>query len=157
MCDAWLCADAAFPPLSTPPPWLLASWACVLATVSPAIDWAVAALPPLTTPPPGVEADSARWMWLALCLDMTTAAVTVAAVAVEDRGGNVPGNIQQQVQNTRHVQLHYKNKYTLQLCEIEDFVETHLCKLCVILRSRVLLGVCPHQGYRSATPLGTTV
>ena len=29
-------------------------------------------------------------------------------------------------------------------CEIEDFVETHLCKLCVILRSRVLLGVCPH-------------
>ena len=27
--------------------------------------------------------------------------------------------------------------------EIEDFVETHLCKLCVILRSRVLLGVCP--------------
>ena len=28
-------------------------------------------------------------------------------------------------------------------CEIEeDFVETHLCKLCVILRSRILLGVC---------------
>ena len=26
-------------------------------------------------------------------------------------------------------------------CEIEDFVETYLCKLCVILRSRVLLGV----------------
>ena len=26
-------------------------------------------------------------------------------------------------------------------CEIEHFVETHLCKLCVILRSRVLLGV----------------
>ena len=23
-------------------------------------------------------------------------------------------------------------------CEIEDFVETHICKLCVILRSRVL-------------------
>ena len=23
-------------------------------------------------------------------------------------------------------------------CEIEDFVETHLCKLCVILRSRAL-------------------
>ena len=42
-------------------------------------------------------------------------------------------------------------------CEIEDFVESHLCKLCVILRSRVLLGVCPHYGYRSATPLGTTV
>ena len=42
-------------------------------------------------------------------------------------------------------------------CEIEYFVETHLCKLCVILRSRVLRVVCPHQGYRSATPLATTV
>ena len=30
-------------------------------------------------------------------------------------------------------------------CEIEDFVETHhLCKLCVILRSRALRLVCPH-------------
>ena len=29
-------------------------------------------------------------------------------------------------------------------CEIEDFVETHICKLCVILRSRVLRGVCSH-------------
>ena len=29
-------------------------------------------------------------------------------------------------------------------CEIEDFVETHLCKLCVILRSRALRVVCPH-------------
>ena len=29
-------------------------------------------------------------------------------------------------------------------CEIEDFVETHLCKLCVILRSRVLRVVCPN-------------
>ena len=28
-------------------------------------------------------------------------------------------------------------------CEIEYFVETHLCKLCVILRSRVLRVVCP--------------
>ena len=27
-------------------------------------------------------------------------------------------------------------------CEVEDFVETHLCNLCVIIRSRVLLGVC---------------
>ena len=35
-------------------------------------------------------------------------------------------------------------------CEIEDFVETHLGKLCVILRSRVLRVVCPH---RSATSL----
>ena len=26
-------------------------------------------------------------------------------------------------------------------CEIEDFVETHLCKLCVILRSRYY-GLC---------------
>ena len=29
-------------------------------------------------------------------------------------------------------------------CDIEDFVETHLCKLCVILRSRALRVVCPH-------------
>ena len=28
-------------------------------------------------------------------------------------------------------------------CEIEDFVETNLCKLCVILRSRVLRVMCP--------------
>ena len=44
-----------------------------------------------------------------------------------------------------------------QLGDIEDFVETHICKLCVILRSRVLLGVCPHWGYRSAAPLGATL
>ena len=42
-------------------------------------------------------------------------------------------------------------------CEIEYFVETHLCLLCVILRSRVLRVVCLHYGYRSATPLATTV
>ena len=36
-------------------------------------------------------------------------------------------------------------------CEIEFCVETHLCKLCVIFRSRVLRVVCPHEGYRSAT------
>ena len=36
-------------------------------------------------------------------------------------------------------------------------METHHCKLCVMLRSRVLLDVCPHRGYRSATPLGTRV
>ena len=29
-------------------------------------------------------------------------------------------------------------------CEIEYFVETHLCKVCVILGSRVLRVVCPH-------------
>ena len=29
-------------------------------------------------------------------------------------------------------------------CEIEYFVEIHLCKLCAILRSRVLRVVCPH-------------
>ena len=32
---------------------------------------------------------------------------------------------------------YHKNK-THSSCEIEDFVETHTCKLCVILRSRVL-------------------
>ena len=34
--------------------------------------------------------------------------------------------------------------YVQSSCDIEDFVETHFCKLGVILRSRVLLGVCPH-------------
>ena len=28
-------------------------------------------------------------------------------------------------------------------CEIEDFVQTHFCKLCVIFRSRVVRVVCP--------------
>ena len=37
-----------------------------------------------------------------------------------------------------------KWKYTPACCEIEDFVETHHCKLCVILRSSVLRLVCPH-------------
>ena len=40
--------------------------------------------------------------------------------------------------------------------EIDAFVETHRCKLCVVLLSRVSLGVC-HKGYRSTTPLRTTV
>ena len=39
----------------------------------------------------------------------------------------------------------------------DGFVETHLRRLCVILRSRALRVVCPHQGYRPATPLATTV
>ena len=30
----------------------------------------------------------------------------------------------------------------MQLCEIEDFVETHICLLCSTLRSRLILGVC---------------
>ena len=41
--------------------------------------------------------------------------------------------------------IYYKNnnkKYSR--CEIEYFVETHLCKLCVILRSRVLRVACPY-------------
>ena len=45
----------------------------------------------------------------------------------------------------------------LSIREIEDFVETHLCKLCVILRSRALRVVCPYLRCRLATPLGTTV
>ena len=30
-------------------------------------------------------------------------------------------------------------------CKINGVVETHLCKLCVILQSCGLLGVCPHR------------
>ena len=45
--------------------------------------------------------------------------------------------------------LNKNNIYTIKIkihssCEIEYFVESHLCKLCVILRSRVLRVVCPH-------------
>ena len=54
----------------------------------------------------------------------------------------------------RHLDITKKN--TLQR-EIKYFVETNLCKLCVVLRSHVLRVVCPHQGYRSATPIATTV
>ena len=36
------------------------------------------------------------------------------------------------------------NKKIHSSCEIEDFGETRLCELFVILRSRVFLGVCPH-------------
>ena len=49
--------------------------------------------------------------------------------------------------------IYYKLKYTPSSCETEGFVETRLCKLSVILRSRVLRVVCPHEGYRSRLPL----
>ena len=50
-----------------------------------------------------------------------------------------------------------KTHHEYSSCEI-DFVEIHLGKLCVILRSRVLLVVCPHQGQiRPATPTGTSL
>ena len=39
-------------------------------------------------------------------------------------------------------------------CKIEDFVETHLCKLCVILRSRVIRVVCPHIYCEDSVLLG---
>ena len=38
-------------------------------------------------------------------------------------------------------------------CDIEDFVETHLCKLCVIVRSRVLRDVCLHKDVGRRLPL----
>ena len=43
------------------------------------------------------------------------------------------------------IKLQYNIKIKIHTsCEIEYFVETHLRKLCVILRSRVLRVVCPH-------------
>ena len=62
--------------------------------------------------------------------------------------------------NARNIEL--RSGYILKIkihfsCEIEYFVETHLCKLCVILESRVSRVFCPHEGYRSATPLATRV
>ena len=47
----------------------------------------------------------------------------------------------------------YTNIKIFSSCEIEIFVVTHLCKLCVILRSRVLRVVCLYSGYTSVTPL----
>ena len=37
-----------------------------------------------------------------------------------------------------------KIKIIHSICEIEDSVETHICKLCMTRSTRVLLGVCPH-------------
>ena len=38
--------------------------------------------------------------------------------------------------------LYDKNKKIHSSCEIEDFVETHICKLCVILSDRAYYGLC---------------
>ena len=43
-----------------------------------------------------------------------------------------------------HYQFYHKDKESV-ICEIEDFVETHLCMLCVKLRSYSVF-VLPHQG-----------
>ena len=39
---------------------------------------------------------------------------------------------------------YYTKRKMRSSCEGEESVDTHLCKLCVILRSCVLLDVCPH-------------
>ena len=64
--------------------------------------------------------------------------------------------------HTRRNMLLYKKSRTHagRLCENRRFRRnsSNPCKLCVILlRPCVLLGVCPHWGYRSATPLSTSV
>ena len=42
-------------------------------------------------------------------------------------------------------------------CEMEDLAEPHVSRLCVFITSRLILRVCPHHWYRSATPLGTSL
>ena len=53
------------------------------------------------------------------------------------------------VWNLQYVSQHQLRIYIMKVevhssCEIEDLVETHLRKLCVILGSRALRVVCPH-------------
>ena len=53
--------------------------------------------------------------------------------------------------------IYYENKNTLQLWDRRFRRNSSLQAVCdTPLRSRVLRVVCPHLGYRSATPLGTT-
>ena len=44
---------------------------------------------------------------------------------------------------THYATEYFKNKKKPPPVRSNIFVETHLCKMCVILRLRVLLGVCP--------------
>ena len=85
------------------------------------------------------------------------------------RGKTRGGNLSYELPLRTSTIIIIKLKYSPASCEIEDFDEytppavrsNILSKLifasCVILRSRVLRVVCPHEGYRSSTPLGTTV
>ena len=67
--------------------------------------------------------------------------------------GTICHQVSPQSDNTQTVDLGGSDKDDITIikmkkkhasCDIEYFVETHLCKLCVILRSRVLRVVCPH-------------
>ena len=52
-------------------------------------------------------------------------------------GGGVGGGGWWELQQILKIYIHSS-------CEIEYFVQTHLCKLCVILRSHVSRVVCSH-------------
>ena len=68
------------------------------------------------------------------CVGSSTEIAPTAA-SVECRTSTELGGVN--IVNINKIKIHSS-------CEIEYVVETHLCKLCVILRSLVLRVVCPH-------------
>ena len=75
------------------------------------------------------DVSAAQGVW---CVDCW---IALSLKALSDRGGT----LRAQIFHPYIIKIKIRSS-----CEIENFVETHLCKLCVILRSRALRVVCPH-------------